>query len=254
MYTTNISFPSELIAKIVRCVDDAVGDGIRADIRQHDLQTRNSIPSRIWDLLNTNIIKALDTEDCTIAKAHRGPWEMLIVFEKSTQCILTFMREKRFAELRNRQHTRAHMHYIDMLAKQFNKNLISGQRQLSFIPHTFSDDKRLAELIQTMLHDLKSESEVVRHHVLVLFETVGYQLTHIRAIMVTPSLDIVQSSEQDWSRYISVAESTVVEEVANPSSSCNQPNRGLSLTTKAMARQKYRPKQKELDSIIAEEK
>lgn len=85
MRTTDISFPSELIAKIVRCVEDAVGDDIRTDIRQHDLQTRNSIPSRIWDLLNTNIIKTLDTEDCTIAKAHRGPWEMLIVFERSTQ-------------------------------------------------------------------------------------------------------------------------------------------------------------------------
>ncbi len=53
MHTTDISFPPELIAKIVRCVEDAVGDDIRADIRQHDLQTRNSIPSRIWDLLNT---------------------------------------------------------------------------------------------------------------------------------------------------------------------------------------------------------
>ena len=125
MRTTDISFPSELIAKIVRCVEDAVGDDIRTDIRQHDLQTRNSIPSRIWDLLNTNIIKTLDTEDCTIAKAHRGPWEMLIVFERSTQCILTFMREKRFTELRNRQHKRVHMHYIDMrqlVANSFKQN------------------------------------------------------------------------------------------------------------------------------------
>lgn len=182
MHTVDIPFPSELIAKIVRCVEDAVGDDIRADIRQHDLQTRNSIPSRIWDLLNTNIIKTLDTEDCTIAKAHRGPWEMLIVFERSTQRILTFMREKRFTELRNRQHKRVHMHYIDMLAKQFNEDLLSDQQQLSFIPHTFSDEDRLAELVQTMLHDLEGDAEVVRHHVLVLFETVGYQLTHIRAV------------------------------------------------------------------------
>ena len=247
MHTTDISFPSELIAKIVRCVEDAVGDDIRADIRQHDLQTRNSTPSRIWDLLNTNVIKTLDTGDCTIAKAHRGPWEMLIVFEKSTQCILTFMREKRFAELRNRRHKRGCMHYIDMLTKQFNESLLSDQQQLSFIPHTFSDEDRLADLVQTMLHDLEGEADIVRHHVLVLFETVGYQLTHIRAVMVTPSLDIAQNSEQDWSRYITADESAVVEEVADPGSPGNQPNRGLSLTAKAMARQKSRPKQKELD-------
>lgn len=252
MHTNDISLPSELISKIVRCVEDAVGDDIRADIRQHDLQTRNSIPSRIWDLLNTNIIKTLDAENCTIAKAHRGPWEMLIIFERSTQCILTFMREKRFTELRNRQQKRAHMHYVDMLAKQFNEDLLSDQQQLSFIPHNFSDEGRLAELVQTLLHDLEGDAEVVRHHVLVLFETVGYQLTHIRAVMVTPSLDIAQNSEQDWSRYITADESTVVEEVTNPNSPSTQPNRGLSLTAKAMARQKSRPKQKEMDIAAAE--
>lgn len=245
MHTTDISFPNEMITKIVRSVEDAVGDDIRADIRQHDLQTRNSTPSRIWDLLNTNIIKTLDIEDCTIAKAHRGPWEMLIVFEKSTQCILTFMREKRFTELRNRQHKRMHMHYIDMLAKQFNENLLSDQQQLSFIPHTFSDEDRLADLVQTMLSDLEGNAEIVRHHVLVLFETVGYQLAHIRAVMVTPSLDIAQNSEQDWSQYISAAESTVVEKVASPNAPVNMPGRGLSLTAKAMERQKSRPKKKE---------
>lgn len=163
------------------------------------------------------------------------------------------MREKRFAELRNRQHKRVHMHYIDMLTKQFNESLLSDQQQLSFIPHTFSDEDRLADLVQTMLHDLEGEADIVRHHVLVLFETVGYQLTHIRAVMVTPSLDIAQNSEQDWSRYITADESAVVEEVADPGSPGNQPNRGLSLTAKAMARQKSRPKQKELDIAATKE-
>ena len=253
MHTANIFLSPALIAKMVRCIEDAVGDDIRADIRQHDLQTKNSVPSRIWDLLNTNIIKTLDTEDCTIAKAHRGPWEMLVVYEKSTHCIFTFMREKRFAELRNCQHKRVHMHYIDMLAKQFNEELLSDQQQISFIPHTFSDEDRLAELVQTMLHDLEGDAEVVRHHVLVLFETVGYQLTHIRAVMVTPSLDIVQNSEQDWSQYIAADESAVVEKVVNPKAPGNQPNRGLSLTAKAMARQKSRPAQKELEIATKKE-
>lgn len=57
MHTANIFLSPALIAKMVRCIEDAVGDDIRADIRQHDLQTKNSVPSRIWDLLNTNIIR-----------------------------------------------------------------------------------------------------------------------------------------------------------------------------------------------------
>ena len=252
MYTANISFSPELITKVVRCVEDAVGDDIRADIRQHDLQTRNSIPSRIWDLLNTNLIMALNAEECTVGKSHRGPWEMLVIYERTTQCILTFMREKRFAELRKNQHRRKRMHYIDMLTRQFNEDLLADQQQLSFIPHTFSDENHIAELVQTMLHDLEGNTEIVRHHVLVLFETVGYQLTHIRAVMVTPSLDIAQNGEQDWSQYIAADESIVVEKVNDPSTPSNQPNRGLSLTAKAMARQKTRPKTKELEILKKE--
>ncbi len=246
----NNTLSPRLISQIVRCVEDAVGDDIRTDIQRNDLQTRNSVPSRIWDLLNTNIVKTLDTEDCTVAKTHRGPWEMLVVFEKSSQCIFTFMREKRFAELRNRQRQRKRMHYIDMLAKQFNQNLLVDHQQLSLIPHVFSDEERLAELVQSLLHDLGGEAEIVQHHVLVLFDTVGYQLTHIRAVMVTASLDIAQGSEQDWSPYIAVDESVIVEKVSDATAPENQPNRSLSLKAKAIARKKDKPQRKDMGASI----
>jgi len=126
-----------VITKIVRCVEDAVGDDILADVQRNDLLTTNSVPSRIWDLLNTKLLKALATEDCTVATAHRGPWEMAIVFEKTTKCILTFMREKRFSELRRKQHSRLHMHYIDMLAMWFNKKLLANQQQFDFFSAYF---------------------------------------------------------------------------------------------------------------------
>lgn len=251
MHTNIISFSPDLIAKIVRCVEDAVGDDIQADIQRNDLQTQNSVPSRIWDILNTNIIKTLDTDDCTIARAHRGPWEMLVVFEKSSQYIITFMREKRFKELQKHQNKR--MHYIHMMAKQFNKDLPADQQQLSLIPHKFSDEEHLAELVQTLLLDLGSDANIVRRHVLVLFDTVGYQLTHIRAVMVTPSLDIAQGSEQDWSKYIRADESIVVEKVTNPAAPENQPSRGLSLTAKAMARKKDNSQRKSTETSAQKE-
>lgn len=249
MRTNDMSFPPELIVKIVRCVEDAVGDDILADIRNNDLRTTNSVPSRIWDLMNSNLIRTLETEDCTIAEAHRGPWQMIIIFERTSRCIFTFMREKRFAELRRLQRRRARMHYLDMLTMQFNKELLADQQQLALFPHTFSDENMLAELIQTLLHDLEDEIPVVRNHVLVLFETSGYQLTHIRAVMVTPSLDIAQNGSQDWSQYISTNVSTIVEKVSHPDTPENQPNRGLKLKTKAIKRQKNRPQKKGIQEV-----
>lgn len=249
MNTVSTPFSSELAAKIVRCVEDAVGDDILADIQYHDLRTTNSVPARIWDLMNSNLIKTLDAEDCTIAEAHRGPWQMIIIFDYTTQCVLTFMREKRFAELRRSQRRRSHMHYLDMLTRQFNKDLLADQQQLSLFPHTFSDENKLAELVQTLLCDLESELPSVRNHALILFETNGYQLTHIRAVKVTPNLDIAQNSSQDWSKYISTNASFVVEKVDSSNMAELQPNRGLKLKSKAIARKKDKPQKKNTQEI-----
>lgn len=253
MHTNDRLFPSELIEKIVCCVEEAVGDDILSDIQVNNLRTTNSVPSRIWDLMNTNLIQKLDTADCTIAIAHRGPWQMIIIFEKSTQCIITFMREKRFSELQKRQHSRVRMHYLDMLTKQFNNELLADQQQIALFPHSFSDEDRLAELVQTLLHDLQGDVAVVRNHVLVLFETVGFQLTHIRAVKVTPDLEIAQNSEQDWSKYISANESFIVDKVAHHEAPENKPNRGLALKPKALARKKDRPHEKKIEKEAEKE-
>lgn len=253
MHTNDSLFPTELIEKMVCCVEDAVGDDILLDVQRNDLRTTNSIPSRIWDLMNTNLIKKLDTEDCTIAMAHRGPWQMIIIFEKTSKCIITFMREKRFSELQKRQRSRTHMHYLDMLTKQFNEDLLAAHQQTTLFPHNFSDENQLSELVQILLHDLEGDVAVVRNHVLVLFETVGYQLSHIRAVKVTPNLEIAQNSEQDWSKYISVNESFVVDKVANPEAPENKPNRGLTLKPKALARKKDKPQEKKIDQKAKKE-
>lgn len=239
-------FSPELRTKIIRCVEDAVRDDILADIQHHNLRTTNSVPTRVWDLLNTNLARELETEDCTIAGAHRGPWQMLIIFERTTQCIFTFMREKRFAELSRLQRHRKNMHYLDMLTRQFNKELLADQQQLALFPHTFSDENKLSQLIQTLLHDLEDEIPVVRNHVLILFETAGYQLLSIRAVKVTPSLDIAQDGYQDWSEYISSNVSVVVEKVVHSDAPENQPNRGLKLKSKAIERQKRAIQRKDL--------
>ena len=95
-----------------------------------------SVPTKVWDLLNTNLAWELETEECTIAEAHRGPWQMLITFERTTQCILTFMREKRFAELHRLQRHRKNMHYLDMLTKQFNKDFYAKTVELCTLVNT----------------------------------------------------------------------------------------------------------------------
>lgn len=60
--------------------------------------------------------------------------------------------------------------------------------------------------------------------------------------MVTPSLDIAQGSEHDWSMYINADESIVVEKVSDPAAPENNPGRGLPLQPKLWLARKANPK------------
>ena len=99
---------------MVQAVQSAVGDDIHEDIAVNRLPTKNSIPSRIWDFINRNLIESLQTQDCSVCRVSRGPWEMLVVLEKSTRFIVTFMREKRFSELVKSQNKRNKMHFLQL--------------------------------------------------------------------------------------------------------------------------------------------
>lgn len=247
MHTNATLFPPDLELKIVRCVEEAIGNDIQADIRNAELiGTQNSIPSRIWDLLNRNLIRTIGAQECTIAETHTGPWQMLVLYEVSTKNIITFMREKRFSDIQRYQRRRNRMHYIDALTKRFNADLLADQEQISLMPHTFRNEDQLAEIVQTLLRGLGGEGEVVKNHVLILFETIGDQLVHIRAVKVTPNLDIAQ--EWDISKYISGVANAVVEKVGQASAPENQPNKGLVFKHKALER-----KEKKVHSRIADQ-
>lgn len=230
-------FPSQVASQIVRCIENAVGDDIREDIRQNKLRTTNSVPFRIWDYLNKNLLESLDSEDCCVATTYRGPWQMVVIFEETTGAVITLMREKRFAELKRAQKRRSRLHYVDILPMMFNSDLLVDYDQQTFLPKEFSDEHDLPILVQQLLRDLVSDISIVRNHILVLFDTDGFHLTHVRAVMITPNLDIAAGCEADWTQYISSSESVVVEQVAEHSAPFNDPHHGLKFKAKATARQ-----------------
>lgn len=245
MSTQNI-LSKEIAQIIVQSIHDATSDDILADIRGNELFTTVSSPNRIWDFLNRNIYRALGFADCIVGKAKRGFWQMAVVYDLSTHNIITFMREKRFAELQRLQPQRRRMHYADMLAKNFNIDLRPDNEQLGLFQKNFSDEDRLAESVRTLLSDLTDSVDIdaIQHHVFVLFDTTGFRVTSVRAVMVTPSLEIARNCEQDLSMYIPTFSSVIVEKVDNPDAPANQPSRGLSLKPKALERKKNRPKPK----------
>ena len=232
--------PEEIIKTMVSCVEEAVGNDIQEDKNINKFHTMNSIPFRTWDYINRNLIDQLEVTDCITTESKRGCWNMVIVYEKTTQNIFTFMRENRFIDICKKQRKRKRMHYLDILTKNFNSSLIAQNHQLSILdPNAFSDEHILAEKVNILLNDLRDHADLIRNHVLVLFDTTGSDLISIRAVMLTSELEI--AFQQDWSGYIYKEEAIVTAKVEHSESPANNPTRGLKLKPKALERQKNKP-------------
>lgn len=235
---------------IMRSISEAVGDLIKEDVKRNRLRTHNGNGGRIWDFLNTELCEGFSSPDCMAYVTQRGPWEMAMVYERESKRLFTFMREARFATIRKETHKRRRMHYLDMLTRHLNKDLLAPVGQTSIFEKEFADQEDLHELVGRLLRDLQRDGAIIERHVLVLFESQHYQLTSIRAVMLDSNLDIV--AEEKWNDMITANDSIIVDSIDTPNNPANDPNRGLRLTSKAAARKKEKLRIKKKDSEQAQ--
>lgn len=221
-----------IITAIVNCVND-VPDIMKEDIRRNGLKTQNSTPTRIWDHLNTALCNAFNSPDCMSYITRRGCWQLVMVYEKESGNLYTLMRESRFLEVQREIKKGNNKHYVYLLARHLNNDLLKNIGQQSFLSEN-EDEKQLKEAVEKIFLDLNDDGMIVKRHVLVLFESDEMGLHSIRAVMVDSNLDIVL--EQDWSEYISIEDSIIVEKTEKSNSPAENPSRGLELTKKATLR------------------
>ncbi len=222
------------ISKIVSCVQDAVEDDIKQDLR--GLVTTNSAPTRVWDFLNTHLYNRMPAVSCIANVTKRGSWEMVPVYEEKTGILFTCMRESRYEELHKNVHKRAKPNYLDCLIDVLNPDLVAPVEQLSFFPFQFPDKESMRKVVQKILIDLQVEESVVKRHALVLFQSKGFELSSIRAVMIDKNMNIV--CEEGWHTYISTNVSVVMDSSDEFSAPANNPGRGLKLSAKANERKK----------------
>ena len=249
-YRLTLGIHTDVRDTIIQCLSEAVGDLIKEDVRRNRLRTHNGDGGRIWDFLNTELCEAFSSLDCMASVTHRGPWEMVLVYERESKSLFTFMREARFSTIRKETYKRRRMHYLDMLTRHLNKNLLAPVGQTVMFENEFVDQDNLRELVDRLLCNLLRDGAIIERHVLVLFESQDYQLTSVRAVMLDSNLDVVV--EENWSNMIAARDSVIADAVDMPDDPANDPNHGLRLTSKAAARKKEKLRLKEKESEQAQ--
>ena len=234
--TTRVNLSNEVKKFLVGVVEGAVGDSIKEDIQTNRLIQPNSTPSRIWDYINRDIAEQSKSHGCLYNLTKRGPWTMCVIYDSSTNQVITLMREQRFIDLKREKKHRASMHYLDAFAQCLNSELCAPGKQKTF----FDDEQRENSIMVEATNAVNNMTSCfnnggpINHHILVLFTSVGYQLTSIRAVIIDSDFDIYDSL--DLSQFISASESVVSEVVTTNDVAYTNPKRNLQLNAKAAQR------------------
>lgn len=198
-----------LIKIFAHSISNAVGDGIEEDVQSKGLVTRNGDPPRIWDILHTNLVNSLSDSSVIAKPTKRGGWSILPIVDLQTGTLYCCMRENNLKHINKRNSAKKKQHYLFALAAAFNHDLPIMQGQLFTSDETKQNQVIVDNAISRICADLNISRGIVQRHALVLFHSNDSQLVSMRCCAINSQFEIIEAI--DWSQFIPIAESIVVE-------------------------------------------
>lgn len=231
-----------VIQKVYRCLFQAIDEDYQEADSHLNLKTHISKPYMIWDFINRNLMVSFLESNVLYSTHKRGMWEVLLLYDKDSNLVLSFMKDARFKYIKKAKRNRRPQ-YVRALLLLNDKLQAETKQQKFFIEENIDDDK---EQLKTLLASLCSqftmqESNVIDNHVLVVFSSSFGQITSIKAYILDNDLDKVD--EQDWLHHSRPIVSNIIEQVSADKT------KQLKLTEKS----KTRRKQKDIVALKASE-
>jgi hypothetical protein len=191
------SIPKHIIQKIFQSIFSAGGEDYQEAENYLDLQTHISKPFVKWDLFHRNLIRNFSESKVLFSSNKRGMWEVLLLYERESRMLLSFMSDARFKEIQ-RNEPEARPKYIQALTL-LNEKLDAKRRQKALFDAEESDGD--TEELRTLLNSLcngftEPVDDQINHHVLVVFSSNYGQVTSLKAYVLDSDFGIVY--EQDW--------------------------------------------------------
>lgn len=229
--------PSQTIQKVYQCLFQAIGEDYQEAESHLELETHISKPFMIWDLINRNLIRSFSESDVLYSTKKRGMWEILLLYDKKSNMLLSFMKDTRFKDIRKVERGRKPQYIRALLLHNQSLQAEIKQQKLFEISKLEREDERLKTLLDSLCANfMESVVGHVKHHALIVFSSGYGQLTSLKAYMLDSDLDVV--CEKDLLDVAKPIMSNEVDKVSKYDSNHKKPK----LTEKA----NRRLKQKEL--------
>lgn len=165
-----------------------------------DIVEENNLPTNVggglyrWNFINRNL-----TSDSLmgfqVSFPKRGAWKFLVLWDTTSNLSFSIMTEQNLRKLQKSPPMREH--YLEALVSE-NKDRTPIEGQVCFECVRLEREPTVLEkLRQELLHEFTG---VIKEHVLILFDYDFTGVTSVRAVLLTPKLEIALSD--DWTSYM----------------------------------------------------
>lgn len=197
-FTFNLNDMACAIVDALRLALEVVMPGIMDD---NNLTERNGYGQFRW-----NVIIAQLRERCLhlgwidFSVCPRGAWKTPVLFHPLSRNLITFMTENTFKTVQRRKDKSRH--YLCGGAS-FNKDVKAQYEQLELkLPGVSVDDEKwVAQSREDLAASVCEDVGEITGHILVLFDVHTDRLLSVRAVRLTPTLEI-STEVEDWTQYI----------------------------------------------------
>ena len=132
------------------------------------------------------------------SKLRRGAWRAPVLFCPAKHVLLTLMTESTFKDLQRKKNNKGHYLYG---CASFNSDIEAEQTCIDLPDETNSSEKWIVQTREQLARAVQADVGDIAGHILVLFDVVNDVVVKVRAVRLTPELEISQE-EEDWSPYI----------------------------------------------------
>lgn len=190
------SLSTETKQKIFECLSQAIGEDRQEADTVLGLKTNVSGPFLNWDLIYRNLINTFSNSEIHFSASKRGMWEVLLLLDKKSGLLLSFMRDQRFETIKKSK-TNRQPQYIRALVS-LNAELQSTQKQQRLFDFDeYEDEPQINQILDNLcigFEDPVRGADV--KHTLVVFSNQFGRLSSLKAYVLDRDLDIV--FEQNW--------------------------------------------------------
>lgn len=197
-FSFNLNGVDHAIVDALRLALEVIMPGIMDD---NDLTERNGYGQFRWNPIITQLrekCQHLGWIDFNVCR--RGAWKTPVLFHATPRDLITFMTEDTFKTVQRRKDKGSH--YLCGGAS-FNQNIKAKYEQLELeLPGVLPDmEKWVAKSREELAVAVGASVGEIEGHILVLFDAHVDRLLTVRAVRLTPSLEI-STEEENWTQYI----------------------------------------------------